>query len=96
MLETRDQGKSGFEAIRSIGAELEVGAESLCQWVRQAEIDGGHRPGTTTEESAAMETLKRENAELKRVNEMLHAAVDRAAVPVRWVAECLRRRLRCG
>ncbi|MFD4144565.1 hypothetical protein ACFWSO_37615, partial [Streptomyces sp. NPDC058572] len=31
-------------------------------------------PGTTTEESAGIEALKRENAELKRVNEILKAA----------------------
>ena len=34
--------------------------------MRQAEIDAGSRPGVSTEESAELKRLKRENAELKR------------------------------
>ena len=44
------------------------------KWVRQAEVDAGERPGTTTEESAELKRLKRENAELKRANAILKAA----------------------
>jgi transposase len=76
VIETRDQYKTEYEAIRSIGAKLDVGAETLRKWVRQAEVDGGLRPGTTTEESAVMKALKRENAELKRSNEILKAAAS--------------------
>ncbi|WP_331767886.1 IS3 family transposase [Embleya sp. NBC_00896] len=74
VLETRDQYKSEHAAIRSIAAKLDVGPESLRNWVRQAEVDAGGRPGTTTEESAQLKALKRENAELKRANEILKAA----------------------
>ena len=42
--------------------------------MRQAEVDGGARPGTTGEESAELKRLKRENAELRRANEILKAA----------------------
>ena len=42
--------------------------------VRQAQVDAGARPGTTTEESAEVRRLKRENAELKRANAILKAA----------------------
>ena len=42
--------------------------------VRQAEIDDGARPGVTTEDSAEVKRLKRENAELKRANSILKAA----------------------
>ncbi|NMH94347.1 hypothetical protein HF519_22755 [Pseudonocardia bannensis] len=38
--------------------------------VRAAEIDGGQRPGTTSEESAEPKGLKRENAELRRADEI--------------------------
>ncbi len=41
---------------------------------RQAEINGGLRPGTTGEESLELKRLKRENAELRRANEILKAA----------------------
>ena len=44
------------------------------KWVRQAEVDTGRRPGTTSEESAELKRLRRENAELRRANEILKAA----------------------
>jgi transposase len=47
--------------------------EDVRKWVRQAEIDAGHRPGRTSEESAELR-LRRENAELRRANEILKAA----------------------
>jgi transposase len=37
-------------------------------------VDGGQRPGVTSEESAELRRLKRENAELRRANEILKAA----------------------
>jgi transposase len=46
----------------------------LRKWVRRAEVDGGSRPGITSEESAELKRLKRENAELRRANEILKAA----------------------
>jgi transposase len=44
------------------------------KWVRQAEVDTGQRPGTTSDESAELKRLRRENAELRRANEILKAA----------------------
>jgi len=41
-------------------------AETLRQWVRQAEVDAGTRPGMTTEEPTVIKQLKQENAELRR------------------------------
>ena len=49
-------------------------AETVRKWVRQAEIDGGSRPGVSTDESAELKRLKRENAELKRANAILKTA----------------------
>jgi transposase len=53
---------------------LGVHPEALRTWVRQAEIDGGIRPGTTTEDSRRIAELERENRELRRANEILKAA----------------------
>ena len=64
-----------WEAIGSIAAKLGIGsAETLRKWVRQAEVDDGARPGVTSEESAEVRRLRRENAELKRANEILKTA----------------------
>jgi transposase len=41
---------------------------------RQAEIDGGLRPGVTTQEQQRIAELERENRELRRGNEILKAA----------------------
>ncbi|MGF1338521.1 MULTISPECIES: IS3 family transposase [unclassified Streptomyces] len=41
--------------------------------MKQHEIDAGARPGTTTEESAQLKALKKENAEPKRANDILKA-----------------------
>lgn len=50
-------------------------AETVRKWVRQAEIDQGEQPpGMSSEESAEIKRLKRENAELKRANAILKAA----------------------
>jgi transposase len=73
--EQRGQYESEYEAIRSIAAKLGIGsAESLRKWVRQAQIDAGARPGVSSDESAELRRLRRENAELRRANEILKAA----------------------
>jgi transposase len=64
-----------WEAIGSIANKLGIGsAETLRKWVRKAEVDEGARPGVTSDESAELKRLRRENAELKRANEILKAA----------------------
>lgn len=73
--EIRPNYESEFEAIRAVAQKLGIGsAESLRKWIRRAEIDGGTRPGVTTEETAEIKRLRRENAELKRANEILRTA----------------------
>jgi transposase len=46
----------------------------LRKWVRQAQVDVGQRAGVSTDESAELRRLRRENAELRRANEILKAA----------------------
>nr|WP_157741804.1 transposase [Rhodococcus pyridinivorans] len=69
----RDPGsKTG--AIKRIADQLGIHPEALRTWVRQAEIDGGVRPGTTTDEAKRIAELERENRELRRANEILKTA----------------------
>ncbi|WP_179747618.1 IS3 family transposase [Microlunatus parietis] len=66
---------SEFEAIRTIADQLGIGsAETVRKWVRRAEVDHGQRPGKTSEEIAEIKALKKENAELRRANEILKSA----------------------
>jgi transposase len=61
--------------IAHVAQDLGVHREALSQWVRQAEADQGRRADRPT--SAELEELKRlrkENAELRRANEILKAA----------------------
>ena len=66
---------SQWAAINTVAQKLGVGtAETVRKWVRQAEVDAGQRAGTTSDESAELKRLRRENAELRRANEILKAA----------------------
>jgi len=73
--QVRPDYPSDWPAICAVAGKLGIGtAETLRKWVRQAEVDAGTRPGVTSEESAEIKRLKRENAELRRANEILRAA----------------------
>ena len=73
--EVRPDYPSDWPAIVAVAEKLGIGtAETLRKWVRQAEVDAGQRPGVSSEESAEIRRLKRENAELRRANEILKAA----------------------
>jgi transposase len=48
--------------------------DTLRGWCKQADVDDGLRPGTTTAESEELKRLRRENAELRRANEILKTA----------------------
>jgi transposase len=68
-----EQGEH-YGVVSRIARQLDVGPETLRHWVRQAEIDRGHRPGTTTEDRARIVELERENRELRRANQILKEA----------------------
>ncbi|GAA1796107.1 hypothetical protein GCM10009835_12700 [Planosporangium flavigriseum] len=73
--DVRPDYESDWAAITAVAQKLNIGtAEKLRKWVRQAQVDAGQRPGVTSEESAELKRLRRENAEPRRTNEILKAA----------------------
>nr|WP_298347773.1 transposase [Ferrimicrobium sp.] len=60
--------------MQSVASKLGMTPETLRHWVRQTEIDTGERDGMTSEAKERLRQLERENAELKRANEILRAA----------------------
>jgi transposase len=73
--EVRPNYDSDWAAITAVAQKLGIGTtETLRKWVRQAEVDTGHRPGVSSEESTELKRLRRENAELRRANEILKSA----------------------
>ena len=61
-------------ALRRIGDQLGINHETLRNWVTQAEVDAGDRPGTSTSDAQRFAELERENRELRRSNAILRSA----------------------
>ena len=74
VIEHRGEHASSWAAIVSIAAKIGCTAQTLSNWVRQAECDQGKRPGTTTDAAERIKVLERENRELRQANEILRKA----------------------
>jgi transposase-like protein len=61
-------------AVARIGPRVGVKPDTLRGWCKQADVDAGRTPGTTTADAGKLKELERENRELKRANEILLAA----------------------
>jgi transposase len=70
----RREDPADNSVISRVARQLGVGTESLRNWVKQADIDAGSRPGLTTEEREELKRLRKENFELRRANDILQAA----------------------
>lgn len=69
-LDARQNPATKTGAIKRIADQLDIHPEALRTWVRQAEIDAGDAPGTTTADTQKIADLEREVRELRRANEM--------------------------
>ncbi len=65
----RDPG-TRVGAVERVAEQLGMHPMTLRKWVRQAEVDDGVRPGTTSAEAERIMKLEGEVRELKRANEM--------------------------
>jgi transposase len=70
----RKELKTDHGTIKRVADQLGIGVESLRGWVKQAEIDDGVKPGTTSAEAARVRELEQEVRELRRANAILKSA----------------------
>ncbi len=70
-LDARKDPETSRGEIKRVADQLGVHPEALRNWVRQAEVDGGTRPGLSTDDQARITELEREVRELRRANEIL-------------------------
>jgi transposase len=76
VLDHEGEYRSRWEAITSVSEMLGPAPETVRKWVRRVERDTGVRVGPTADELAELKRLQRENAELRRANDILKAAAS--------------------
>ncbi len=64
----------GPGAFKRVGEMLGVHPDTVRYWVKTAPVDKGGKAALASEELEELKTLRRENAELRRANEILKAA----------------------
>lgn len=72
--EAKPEHPNLMSAVRHVAGLLGMSPETLRVWHRRREIDAGQRPGVPTDVAEENKRLRRENAELKKANEVLKAA----------------------
>lgn len=73
-VELRQDPATKMGAIARVADQLGMHRETLRGWVRQAEIDGGMRAGTTTADADRIAQLEQEVRELRRTNHILRTS----------------------
>jgi len=66
VLDLAESAGSVSGGCRRVGEELGINPDTLRGWVKQAQIDNGSRPGTTTADAGRIRQLEKENAGLRR------------------------------
>lgn len=74
LAEARPEHAMRMAAIRHVAGLLGMSPETLRLWQRRYEVDAGVKPGLTTDAAAEIKRLQKENAELRKANEILKAA----------------------
>jgi len=64
----------GDRSIGQVAKDFDLTETNVRNWVKQAEIDQGERPGLTTEEKEELTRLRRENRSLREDVEILKRA----------------------
>ena len=72
--EHRGEYPSLWATVESIAPKMGCVPSTLLDWIKQAEVDLGSRPGVSTGEAQRIKDLEREVRELRRANEILKLA----------------------
>ena len=70
----REETGERFGSVKAVADQLGYGVESVRNWVNQADVNDGAKPGTTTADAERIKRLEQENRELRRSNEILRRA----------------------
>ena len=70
----REDYKSEWACVTAVSKLFGMSPESLRTWVRRAQVDGGTRPGLSSDERARLKQLEREVKDLRRANAILQDA----------------------
>lgn len=60
--------------MKQIAEDFGISEASLSNWLREADVEDGKRPGVTQDEAAEMREIKRRNRLLEQENEVLRRA----------------------
>ena len=74
VLDHTGEHPSRWAAVVSIAEKIGCSAQTLNEWMKKAEIDGGKRAGVPNEVAEKLKALERENRELRQANEILRKA----------------------
>ena len=74
VLEHRGEYPSLWAAVESMAPKIGCVPQTLLEWVKRVEVDGGVREGITTSQAQRVKDLEREVKELRRANEILKLA----------------------
>ncbi|HET9002226.1 MAG TPA: transposase [bacterium] len=67
--------REGGKSIGAVAKDLGIADQSLCNWVKQSDLDAGRlTDGLTTEERVELRRLRRENRVLREEREILKKA----------------------
>src|SRR5919112_744363 len=68
------RGREPGQTIKQIAADFGVAESCLPNWLRQADVEDGLKPGTTAAENAELRDAKRRIRLLEQENEVLRRA----------------------